>query len=252
MGVVAQQQFEPVWEGWQRGLAVVAHPDDLEYGTAAAVARWTAQGKQVSYALLTSGEAGIDGMTPEQAGPAREAEQRSAAALVGVRDVEFLGFADGMLEYGLALRRALAAAVRRHRPEVVITTNFRDIWGEAEGRAMLNQADHVATGRALLDAVRDAGNRWVFRVLVDEGLEPWAGVKQVWAAHSPGARHAVDVTDTFDQGVESLRAHEVYLRGLGPDAPDPAEFLDALARQAGTRLGVRQAVPLEVFHFDLW
>src|SRR5829696_2921922 len=95
--------LEPLDEDWQRALVVVAHPDDMEYGGAAATARWVGQGKAVAYCLLTSGEAGIDGIAPEESASLREAEQRTACAAVGVTDVEFLGFPDGMLEYGLPL-----------------------------------------------------------------------------------------------------------------------------------------------------
>ncbi|MEU9509198.1 PIG-L deacetylase family protein [Micromonospora sp. NPDC048170] len=241
--------LEPVTEQWQRALAIVAHPDDLEFGAAAAVARWTAQGRQVAYCLVTSGEAGIDAMPPPQAREVREREQRESAALVGVETVEFLGFPDGVLEYGVPLRRALAGVVRRHRPEIVITNNFRDTW---DGAYALNQADHIATGRAVLDAVRDAGNRWVFPEQLTDGVEPWNGVRQVWAASSPLAGHGVDVTDTFDRGVASLRAHDAYLAGLGDGSFDAEEFLDGLSRPAGTRLGVRHGAAFEVFHFDLW
>ncbi|MFL6070501.1 MAG: PIG-L deacetylase family protein [Actinomycetes bacterium] len=239
--------LEPLDEDWDRALVVVAHPDDMEYGGAAATARWVKQGKQVAYTLITSGEAGIDGIAPEECAPLREAEQRAACAAVGVSDVEFLGFPDGMLEYGLPLRHAIAASVRRHRPDVVITTNFRETYGGV----MLNQADHIAGGRATLDAARDAGNRWVFRDLLAAGLEPWSGVRAVWAGGSPDARHAVDVTDTFEAGLASLRAHAAYLSGLGPDAPDPAEMLEGLARQIGTQLGVPMASSFEVFPLQL-
>lgn len=174
--------LEPVTEDWQRALAVVAHPDDLEFGAAAAIARWTGQGKRIAYCLVTSGEAGIDGIPPERARQIREQEQRDSAALVGVDTVEFLGLPDGVLEYGVPLRRAIAEVVRRHRPEIVITTNFRETW---DGAYALNQADHIATGRAVLDAVRDAGNRWVFPEQLTDGIERWAGVRQVWAAASP-------------------------------------------------------------------
>jgi LmbE family N-acetylglucosaminyl deacetylase len=236
--------LEPLNEDWERALAIVAHPDDLEFGAAAAIARWTGQGKRIVYVLLTSGEAGIDGIPPEQCGPLREQEQRAAAAVVGVDEVEFAGFPDGVLEYGLPLRKAVARAVRRHRPEVVITSNVRDTWDDATA---LNQADHIATGRAVLDGVRDAGNRWVFTDLLAEGLEPWNKVREIWAANSPRARHGVDVTDTFDKGVASLRAHEQYLAGLGSGTFDPEEFLESVCRQAGSRLGCRYAVPFEVF-----
>jgi LmbE family N-acetylglucosaminyl deacetylase len=234
-------------ENWTKAVAIVAHPDDMEYGAAAAVARWTGQGKTVVYTLVTSGEAGIDGMHPDEARRVREGEQVASAAVVGVDVVEFLGGADGMLEYGLPLRRSLAAAIRRHRPDIVITGNFRDTFGPG----MLNQADHIATGRAVLDAARDAGNRWVFRELLEQGLEPWGGVKAVLAAGSPLATHGVDTTDTLAKGVESLKAHAAYLNGLGQQM-DPEEFLEAFARMTGTRLGTTFAVSFEVFPLQLF
>ena len=235
--------LEPVDESWTTALCVVAHPDDLEFGAAAAVARWTDQGKTVVYAMVTSGEAGIDGMRPEEARRVREAEQVESARIVGVEAVEFLGLPDGVLEYGVPLRAAIARAVRRARPEIVITGNFRDTWG---GRN-LNQADHIAVGRAVLDAVRDAGNRWVFSEQIDAGLQPWGGVRQVWAASSPQSGHGAETTQTFDRGVESLRAHQAYIDGLGWENFDPQEFLEGGARPAGTRLGVPMATTFEVF-----
>jgi LmbE family N-acetylglucosaminyl deacetylase len=237
-------------ENWQRALAIVAHPDDLEFGAAAAVARWTAQGKEVGYVLLTSGEAGIDGMDPAQAGPVREQEQRASAAIVGVTQVEFLGLPDGVLEYGVALRRALCRVIRAHRPEIVITNNFRDRWDEAGDE--LNMSDHVVTGRAVLDAARDAANRWIFREQIDEGLPKWGGVREVWAANSPVAKHAADTTDTFGLGVRSLEAHAAYLRGLGSGDFDPEEFLEGAARQTGSRLGVKYAAGFEVFRLGFY
>lgn len=236
--------LEHLDENWTSALAIVAHPDDLEYGTAAAVARWTGQGKRVTYCLATSGEAGIDGMSPEEAGPLREDEERTGAAIVGVDTVEFLGYPDGVLEYGLPLRRDIARAVRRHRPDVVITGNFYDTWGPGTR----NQADHIAVGKAVLDGVRDAGNRWVFRELLDEGLEPWK-VPTALVAGVPGGTVGVDVTDHFAKGVASLAAHAAYLRGLG-DSPmsDPEEFLESFARQTGTRMGCRHAVAFELIN----
>ena len=239
----APAPLEPLREDWQRALAVVAHPDDMEFGAAAAVARWTGQGKQVVYCMVTSGEAGIDGIEPERSRVLREAEQVESARIVGVDTVDFLRQADGILEYGVPLRRLIAAEVRRHRPDIVITGNFRDTWG---GRN-LNQADHIAVGKAVVDAVRDAGNRWVFPEQVESGVEPWGGVRQVWAFGSPGATHGVDTTDTFDAGVESLKAHAAYIEGLGWENWDPREFLEGMGRGTGTRLGVALAAPFEVF-----
>jgi LmbE family N-acetylglucosaminyl deacetylase len=235
--------FEPLTEDWERALCVVAHPDDLEFGGAAAVARWTGQGKKVVYCMVTSGEAGIDAMAPDESRRVREAEQVESARIVGVDATDFLGLADGILEYGVPLRRAICEEVRLHRPEIVITNHFRDSWG---GRN-LNQADHIATGKAVLDAVRDAGNRWVFSDQLVGELEPWGGVKQVWCAGSPEGRSAVDITDTFDKGVESLRAHQAYIDGLGWKDFDPAEFLEGMSRATGQRRGVAHAVSFEVF-----
>ena len=136
--------------------------------------------------------------------------------------------------------RQTAQLMRDWRPDIVITGNFRDTWGSR----FPNQADHIAVGRAALDAARDAGNRWVFP---GEGGEPWNGVRAVWAAGSFEATHAVDVTETFAAGVDSLRAHKTYLEGLGDAFGDPEEFLESFARTSGTRLGCRYAVAFEVY-----
>jgi LmbE family N-acetylglucosaminyl deacetylase len=237
--MTAPEPFEPLTEDWRRALAVVAHPDDLEFGAAAAIARWTGQGKEIAYCLLTSGEAGIDGLPPAESKPVREAEQIESARIVGVDVVEFLGQPDGILEYGVALRREITRAIRRHRPEIVITNNFRSTW---DGASALNQADHMSTGRATLDACRDAANRWIFP---DAG-ERWTGVREVWAAGSPLSRHAVDTTETFDLGVRSLKAHQAYIDGLGWPDFDPGEFLEGISRQTGTRLSTAHAAAFEV------
>ena len=234
--------LEPVDEDWSSALAIVAHPDDLEFGSASAIARWTAQGKRIVYLLATRGEAGIDAMVPEEAGPLREQEERDSARIVGVDTVEFLDFPDGVLEYGLPLRHDFAAAVRRHEPEVVITGNFQDSFGPG----LLNQADHIAVGRAVLDAVRDAGNRWVFRDLLDQGLEPWGGVHTVLVSGSPKGQHAVNIDDYLAVGVRSLEAHAQYLAGLGGSWPPAEEILESVARMFGPRLGCKYATAFEV------
>jgi LmbE family N-acetylglucosaminyl deacetylase len=234
-------ELEPFPEDFASALCVVAHPDDMEYGGAAAIARWTAQGKRVAYLLATRGEAGIDGMSPDEAAPLREREQRESASVVGVEAVEFLEHRDGLLEYGLALRRDIARAIRRHRPEVVVASNYRESWPGG----VLNQADHRAVGLATVDAVRDAANRWVFDDLRRAGLEPWGGVRHVAVLASPDATHGVDVDAFFDAGVASLRCHAAYLQGLGGDI-DPEAFLRGMAEAEGARLGVRLAVSFEL------
>ena len=167
--------LEPFPDGWEKATVVVAHPDDIEWGVASAVAAWTAAGRTVSYVLVTSGEAGIDSMDPEAAAAARQEEERTSGAIVGVTEIEFLGHPDGRIVEGLDLRRDLAAAIRRHRPDVVVAQNHAERWGSAPG-AGWNSADHRAVGRATLDAVSDAGNRWIFPELTEA---PWAGVQWI-------------------------------------------------------------------------
>jgi LmbE family N-acetylglucosaminyl deacetylase len=236
-----QKKLQPLDEDWQKALAVVAHPDDLEYGAASTVARWTSQGKQVNYLLVTRGEAGIDAMTPEQTGPLREEEERISAGLVGVETVEFLDYHDGVIEYGLPLRRDIARAIRRHRPDVLVTINFQLTFGGP----MLNMADHRWVGLAVLDGARDAANRWIFPELLEEGLPPWGGVKMVCISGSPQPTHAVDVTDYLEKGIESLKAHRAYIENLSGDF-DPETFLRANAAFTGKRFRCKYAVAFEV------
>jgi LmbE family N-acetylglucosaminyl deacetylase len=106
--VAEPKKLTPLDENWQRALAVAAHPDDLEYGAASAAARWTSQGKKIGYLLATRGEAGIDSRPPAEVGPLREQEEINSARLVGVDTVEFLNYADGVIEYGLPLHRDIA------------------------------------------------------------------------------------------------------------------------------------------------
>ena len=176
-----ENKLLPLPEDWQRALAVAAHPDDLEYGAASAIARWTAQGKEVVYLLVTSGEAGISSMPPEKVGPLREEEERCSAAAVGVDTVEFLHHKDGVIEYGPALRRDIARAIRRHRPHVILAPNYHLSWGGSS----FNFADHRWAALATLDAAQDAGNPWIFPELLDEGLDPWNGVRMICIGGSP-------------------------------------------------------------------
>ena len=231
--------LEPLPEDWTRAIAVVAHPDDLEYGAAAAVARWTGQGKDLRYVLATRGEAGIDSMPPEEAGPVRTREQQASAAEVGVDVVEFLDHPDGLVINDVALRRDLAAAIRRHQPEVIIASNYRQRWGDT---GPWNHVDHRELGRALPDAVRDASNRWLFP---DAG-PPWSGVEWIAYASSTAPTHATDVTAHLDAGVRSLRCHETYIEALGDPDFDPDGFLRGAAEATGPLLGVDLAVSFEL------
>lgn len=224
---------------WERALAIVAHPDDLEYGASSAVARWTSEGRHVAYLLASRGEAGLGDTPPTQAAIVREEEQRRSASIVGVEQVTFLNHADGAIEYGLALRRDLSREIRRHRPELILTLNRHETWGGPT----FNMADHRHVGLAVLDAARDAANRWIFPELLEEGFEPWDGVHLVCFSGSPAARHGVDVTGFLDAGIRSLEAHRTYVEHVGTD---PESWLREAAEDAGKSLGCEHGVAFEI------
>jgi LmbE family N-acetylglucosaminyl deacetylase len=207
---------KPMPDDWQRALVVAAHPDDIEYGIAAAVSAWTTAGKEVHYLLATRGEAGMAGVPPGEAGPLREAEERASAAVVGVTEVEFLDHRDGTLVGGPELRRDLAAAIRRHRPELVVTGYFGATWTPpGVSPAYVNSADHRALGQSVIDAVADAGNEWIFPELTEPR---WPGVQYIAVQDMSEAPHEVDVSEHVEKAVASLCEHRRYLEILS-DVP---------------------------------
>ena len=208
----------PIPADWERALVVAAHPDDIEYGLAAAVATWTAAGKEVHYLLATRGEAGMAGVPPETAGPIREEEERRSAAAVGVSEVEFLDHRDGVLVAGPELRRDLAAAIRRHRPQLLVTGYFGATWSPpGVSPSYLNSADHRALGQSVLDAVADAANEWIFPDLAEP---PWRGVQYIAVSEMLDPPHEVDVADQVEKAVASLTEHRRYLELLSDDPVD--------------------------------
>jgi LmbE family N-acetylglucosaminyl deacetylase len=243
--VTEQTQLQELDETFERVLCVVAHPDDIEYGTAAAVAKWAAAGSAVSYFLLTRGEAGIDTMHPREAAPLREEEQRAAGAAVGVSEINFGTHRDGVVEAGLDLRRDIAREIRRRRPHLVVAGPFEALM-VAGGTAFLNQSDHRAVGLATMDACADAGNRWIFTELLDEGLDPWH-VPTVAVPAMSGGTHFVDVTGYMDAAVASLEAHRTYNEALPDDFPKPPELLAEILGGGGKVAGVDHALVLQVF-----
>jgi LmbE family N-acetylglucosaminyl deacetylase len=240
--VTHPDEWEPFEGDVGRVLAIAAHPDDLEYGAAAAIARWTREGHEVSYLLASRGEAGIDGLSPEECAPLRTIEQQRSAAIVGVGTVEFLDHPDGVIVYGPELRRDIAGTIRRHRPDTVVTINHREGWGRPGTR---NSADHRAVGEAVLDGISDAANRWIFPGV---GGEPHR-VRRAMVAGSPQGRHVIDVSDTVDLAVASLAEHRTYLEGLGDHPMADPEFLRWLLADIGAHVGCDAGVGVELFDF---
>jgi LmbE family N-acetylglucosaminyl deacetylase len=239
--------LETMPDDWQRALAVVAHPDDMEYGAAAAVAEWVAAGKQVGYLMVTRGEAGIDTLEPGESARVREQEQHASARAVGVTSVEFLDHKDGVIEEGVALRRDIAAAVRKARPELVITLNYKETWGDRHW----NTPDHRAVGRAVLDAVGDAGNRWIFpEQLKSGGIEPWGGVRWVAMAGATDPTHAVPVGEqAVQQAMASLAEHHAYITALSDEPVETytRSFVEWAVRMGAERFDGRDCVTFELY-----
>ena len=191
----------------QRVLCVFAHPDDAEFGAAGTIARWIAEGIDVAYLVVTRGDAGGFDETPRDQMPIlREAEQRAAAAALGVKQVEFLdGYFDGTLTPTIGLRRDITAAIRRHRPDRVLTSSPLRRWERMAGPS---HPDHLAVGESTTCAVYpDARNRFAFPDLeLEYGLEPWT-VREIWYTGGPKPDVAVDITDTYKRKLAAVRAH---------------------------------------------
>ena len=240
-----ESRVDTATAAYSRVLVIVAHPDDIEWGMAGTVARWTDDGKQVVYVLATRGEAGSEDpdLSAEEAGARREQEQRAAAAVVGVTDVRFLGWADDAVYYGPELRRALAREIRRVQPEVVVTHQFTHFWGSGQP----NHADHRAVGEAVLDAVLDASVRHAFPELRTEGLEPWRGVKRLYLNGDPQADVAVDVAPTIERAIQALEQHSSYMSGLDLEA---GTILRDLTARNGELWGLAHAETYRVIRYD--
>src|SRR6476469_216779 len=186
--------------GIERILVVTAHPDDVDFGSAGSVARWTDAGIEVSYCICTSGEAGGFDLTVPRPTMVeiRESEQRAAAKVVGVSDVTFLGYPDGRLESTFDLRRDISREIRRVRPQRVVAPsperNFERIYA--------SHPDHLAAGEATMAAVYpDARNPFAHPQLMEEGYEAWT-VPEVWIMSSVEGATYVDITSTIDRKIK--------------------------------------------------
>ena len=207
----------PLDEGVERILIVTAHPDDVDFGSAGSVARWTDAGIEVAYCICTNGEAGgFDESVPRTTmAETRQAEQRAAAKVVGVTDLAFLGYPDGRLESSIELRRDISREIRRFRPQRVVgqtpERNFQRVYA--------SHPDHLAAGEATMAAVYpDARNPFAHPELRDEGYEPWA-VGEMYLATAGTPDVFVDITETFERKLDALRCHASQMTDLdGLDA----------------------------------
>ena len=220
-----------------RVLVVSAHPDDIEFACAGSVAVWAGEGARVTYCIVSDGSTGTQDRAlvgPRLAEIRREESERAAAA-VGVSDIVWLGYRDGYIEPTLDLRRDIARVFREKRPHRYVVM---DPTPTIEDR-FVNHPDHRAVGQASLDVTLTAGTTpGHFPELLDTGLEPWRGLRELWIA-GPGAKPvAVDISTTIDKKVEALLCH---VSQVGDDADRVAEWVRSWTAQSGEQHGFDHA-----------
>lgn len=216
----------------ERIMVVTAHPDDVDFGAAGTVATWTDAGIEVTYCIVTNGDAGgADQSVPRADIPGiRQSEQRAAGAVVGVRDVRFLNYVDGELTVTHDLRRDISRVIRQVRPQRMLIQSPDRNWD----RIFASHPDHLAAGEAAIFAVYpDARNPFAHpSLLQDEGLEAWT-VPEVWVMGTPAPNHWVDVTEQVDRKIQALHAHVSQVAHV-PEFPDRVrQWMAAAAEQGG-------------------
>ncbi|MER3438074.1 MAG: PIG-L family deacetylase [Chloroflexota bacterium] len=213
----------------KRVAVIMAHPDDAEFVCAGTVARWADEGHEIVYVIVTNGDKGTHdpSLTPEQLAEIRKREQREAARILGVKDVIFLDWPDGMVVPDLTLRRELVRVVRRVRPDIVISGDPTVYW---VGTTYINHPDHRAVAEAALAALYPAaGNRNYFPELLDEGLEPHK-ITELYLYSATEANTFIDITPYLERKLAALRAHASQIGEWNPD-----EMIREWAREEGKR-----------------
>ena len=231
-----EEQQEP----YRRAMVVVAHADDAEFGCSGTVVKWVQEGMEVVYVIVTDGSKGIEdrGISSETRDKMRQQEQRDAGKILGLKDVVFLGYPDAYLQPTLEVRRDITREIRRHKPDVLITTNPTR---QLTGTGYIGHPDHFAAGEAALSAVFPAArDHLTFPELLEEGLEPHK-VREVLITGHDQPDKWIDVTDSIDTAVEALLAHTSQ---LGQEAADRVR---EWKREAGKEHGSEYAEAFKSF-----
>lgn len=200
----------------ERILVIVAHHDDIEFGAAGSVARWVDEGASVTYCIVTNGAAGSNDPATDITAliETRRQEQNAAAEKVGVHDVRFLDYPDGILQPTLDLRRDLTRIIRDTRPQRVVCQDPTTVY---VADRYINHPDHRAAGEAALYAVfPSAESRPIFPELLDEGYEPHH-VDEVYLGLTLEPTEYVDISATIERKLEALLCH---VSQVGPDVAD--------------------------------
>lgn len=227
----------------QHILVIVAHPDDIEFGVAGSIARWVDDGAQVIYGIVTDGAAGSNdpGVDLKALAQQRQAEQCAAAAIVGVHDVRFLGYPDGVLQPTMALRRDLTRLIRQVKPDRVVCQDPTTVFA---GDDYINHPDHRAAGEAAIYAVfPSAETRPVFPELLDEGFDPHH-VSELYLTLTMQPNTHIDITATIDRKIAALLCHKSQV------GAEVEEWVRGWNSEAGKEIGVPFAEGFRVMKFD--
>ncbi|HYY44311.1 MAG TPA: PIG-L deacetylase family protein [Actinomycetota bacterium] len=235
-----------------RALAVAAHPDDIEFSCGATLARWAQEGAEVTLCVVTDGATGTQDqdMIGKGLSEVRRQEARAAADALGAARIDFLGYPDGYVEYSLDLRRDIARVFRRYRPHRFVVMDPAPL----PGGWFVNHPDHRAIGQASLDVVPTAGTTpGHFPELLEEGLAPWRGLRELWIAGPAGGEAVVDVSTTVQRKIDALLCHRSQ---VGDDADAIAGWVRQRLAEIGKRAGYDYAESFQVlsrgpgFHED--
>jgi len=225
-----------------RALVVAAHPDDIEFGCAGTLARWVDEGAELTLCITTDGSTGTQDreLMGEPLREVRAGEAQRAADVIGARELIWLGYPDGYVEYTLDLRRDIARVFRRYRPHRFVVM---DPTPTIEDR-FINHPDHRAVGQASLDVSMTAGTTpGIFPELLDEGLEPWRGLREVWIAGPAGGPVVVDISKTIDRKIDALLCH---VSQVGEDGSEIATWVRDWTAERGAPHGLAHAEAFRV------
>lgn len=223
-------------------LVVTAHPDDIDFGGGGTISKLVKSGTKVSYCICTDGHQGGEdpSISRDQMRQIRRSEQIAAGKVLGVTDIQFLGFDDGNLFPTIELRKAIVAQIRRVKPEVVITQSPERNWE----RIFASHPDHMAAGESAMQAIYpDARNQFAFPDLLAAGLEPWT-VSEAWVMAHPNPNNFVDITDYVEQKISALQAHESQLTQI----PDLAERITGWGTMVAERANLPTGRLAEAFY----
>lgn len=225
-----------------RVLAVAAHPDDVEFGSAGTLAKWVDEGCEVTICLTTDGSTGTQDreLMGEKLRGIRLEEAAEAASIIGAKELIWLGYRDGYVEYTLDLRRDIARVFRQYRPHRFVVMDPTPVIGDF----FINHPDHRAVGHASLDVSMTAGTTpGHFPELLEEGLEPWRGLREIWIAGPAGGPTVVDITSTINRKIEALQCHKSQ---IGDDPETVGEWLRSRMTEIGAPQGYAYAESFKV------